>query len=235
MRKKIAHALENGPLSHFIQLLILVSVLAFTLETMPWAAEYSTSFALLDYSITVLFFIELSTRLLVFEKPFRYLFSFYGVVDVLAILPTLAGLDSKGLRVVRLIRLLKLLRNEKINQAMARLSAAFQSVKSEMIIFSVVVLLTLYFALVGIYLFEHEAQPEAFSSIPASMWWALATLTTVGYGDIYPITSGGKIFAGFVILVGIGIVAIPTGLFASALTAVKEQSKAHESDGADGA
>ena len=235
MRKKIAHALDNGPLSHFIQFLILVSVVAFTMETMPWATEYSTSFALLDYSITVLFFIELSTRLLVLEKPLRYLFSFYGIVDVLAILPTLAGLDSKGLRVVRLIRLLKLLRNEKINQAMARLSAAFQSVKSEMIIFSVVVLLTLYFASVGIYLFEHEAQPEAFSSIPASMWWALATLTTVGYGDIYPITSGGKIFAGFVILVGIGIVAIPTGLFASALTAVKEQSKAHESDWSDGA
>jgi len=230
MRKKIAHALENGPLSHFIQLLILVSVLAFTLETMPWAAEYSTSFALLDYSITVLFFIELSTRLLVFEKPFRYLFSFYGVVDVLAILPTLAGLDSKGLRVVRLIRLLKLLRNERINQAMTRLSAAFKSIKSEMIIFSVVVLLTLYFASVGIYLFEHEAQPEAFSSIPASMWWALATLTTVGYGDIYPITSGGKFFASVIILVGIGIVAIPTGLFASALTAVKEQPEALEDD-----
>ena len=93
-----------------------------------------------------------------------------------------------------------------------------------------VVLLTLYFASVGIYLFEHEAQPEAFSSMPASMWWALATLTTVGYGDIYPITSGGKFFASVIILVGIGIVAIPTGLFASALTAVKEQPETLEGD-----
>ena len=76
MRKKIAHALENGPLSHFIQLFILVSVVAFTLETMPWAAEYSSSFALLDYSITVLFFIELSTRLLVLRNHFDIFLAF---------------------------------------------------------------------------------------------------------------------------------------------------------------
>ena len=223
MRKKIAKALDEGSLANVIQGLILVSVISFTLETMEWANKHASIFAIIDYVITVIFFVELSTRLIVYEKPLRYLFSFHGIVDVIAILPTLAGLDSKGLRVIRLMRLFKLMRNDRVNRATNRLYRAFQNVKTEMIIFGAVVFMALYFASVGIYLFEHESQPEKFSSIPASMWWALATLTTVGYGDIYPITSGGKIFAGMVILVGVGIVAIPTGLFASALSALKDE------------
>ena len=121
-----------------------------------------------------------------------------------------------------MFRLLKLMRNEKVNRATGRLYAAFQHVKTELLIFSVAVFLMIYFAAVGIYLFENKAQPEAFSSIPAAMWWALATLTTVGYGDIYPVTAGGKIFASSIILIGVGIVAIPTGLFATALATLKE-------------
>ena len=85
-------------------------------------------------------------------------------------------------------------------------------------------LLILYVASVGIYIFEHEAQPEAFGSIFDSLWWSIVTLTTVGYGDSFPITVGGKIFTSFVVIIGLGIIAVPTGLFASALSkTIKEK------------
>lgn len=229
MRERIANSLDNGILSHVIQALIIISVVTFTIETTAWAKRFSATFAIIDFTITVIFFVELSVRLLVYEKPLRYLFSFHGFVDLLAILPTLAGLDSKGFRIIRLFRLLKLMRNEKVNRATGRLYAAFQHVKTELLIFSVVVFLMIYFAAVGIYLFENKAQPEMFSSIPAAMWWALATLTTVGYGDVYPVTAGGKIFASSIILIGVGIVAIPTGLFATALATLKEPGKSPDS------
>ena len=83
----------------------------------------------------------------------------------------------------------------------------------------------LFFSAVGIYYFESAAQPDSFSSIFQSMWWAVATLTTVGYGDVYPITVGGKLFTFFVLMVGLGIVAVPTGLVASALSTAREMEK----------
>ncbi len=81
----------------------------------------------------------------------------------------------------------------------------------------------LYLSSVGIYHFENEAQPEAFSSVFQSMWWALATLTTVGYGDVYPITTGGRIFTFIILAIGLGIVAVPSGLLASALSSVRSE------------
>ena len=97
-----------------------------------------------------------------------------------------------------------------------------------MILFSVVVSLLLYLSAVGIYYFEHEAQPDKFVSIPHSLWWAVATLTTVGYGDIYPVTGGGRFFTFLVLMLGMGIVAVPTGLVASALTRLNNQEAAED-------
>ena len=91
-------------------------------------------------------------------------------------------------------------------------------------------MILLYFSAVGIYLFENEVQPEIFSSIPAAMWWAVATLTTVGYGDAYPITTGGKIFTSIITILGIGIIAIPTGLISAALTRSKNKDDKKEQD-----
>ena len=95
-REKIAHSLDHGVIAYVIQTLILISVVSFTLETMEWAEQYSTTFAIFDFSITVIFCIEISVRLLVYDKPLRYLISFHGIVDLVSILPALAGLDSKG-------------------------------------------------------------------------------------------------------------------------------------------
>ena len=100
---------------------------------------------------------------------------------------------------------------------------AFHEIKKDLIIFSFIAFIFIYFSAVGVYHFEQEAQPDKFGSIPASFWWAIVSLTTVGYGDSYPITAGGKIFSGIVVIIGIGIVAIPTGLIASALTIIRNK------------
>ena len=118
----------------------------------------------------------------------------------------------------RLFRLLKLLR---FGRAMGRFARAFIIAKEEIILFSVVTVMLLYLSAVGIYYFEHIAQPEEFKSVIHSLWWAVTTLTTVGYGDVYPITAGGKIFTFIVLMIGLGIVAIPAGLLASALSKVR--------------
>ena len=94
--------------------------------------------------------------------------------------------------------------------------------KEELVLYSLVTLMLLYFAAVGIYYFEYEAQPEAFRSVFHSLWWAVSTLTTVGYGDVYPITTGGRMFTFGVLMVGLGVVAVPAGLLSSALSKARE-------------
>jgi len=101
-------------------------------------------------------------------------------------------------------------------------------IKEELILFLFATAFLLYFSAVGIYYFENPAQPEQFQSIFDSLWWAVATLTTVGYGDVYPVTVGGKIFTFFVLLIGLGIVAVPAGLVSSALTMSLENEKQNE-------
>ncbi len=121
-------------------------------------------------------------------------------------------------RFLRLFRALKLLR---YNQAIWRFRRAFRTIREELVLFFFTSLLLLFTASIGIYYCENTAQPDAFSSIFDSMWWAVSTLATVGYGDIYPITPLGKVFTSLVLLIGLGIIAVPSGLMAAALTSVQ--------------
>jgi len=132
-------------------------------------------------------------------------------------------IDLRSLRLVRFIRLLRLLKLARYNNAIVRFTKAIYLVKEELIIFTLASLVTIYFAALGIYHFEHDAQPEVFRSIFDSLWWAVATLTTVGYGDIYPITLAGRIFTFLILMVGLGLIAVPTGIVASALSEVRSQ------------
>ena len=115
----------------------------------------------------------------------------------------------------RLFRILKLVR---YNDAFSHFFAAFARIRDELLLFLICTLMLIYLSATGIYFFENEAQPETFSSVFHSLWWAVATLTTVGYGDAYPITVGGRIFTFFILLIGLGIVSVPSGLLASSLT-----------------
>ena len=108
-------------------------------------------------------------------------------------------------------------------KSLERYKETFRHIRDDLFIFSVVSLILLYLAGVGIYHFEHAVQPDVFRSIFDALWWSVVTLTTTGYGDVYPITAGGRIFASIVLILGLGIVAVPTGLIASALTKAREK------------
>jgi len=120
---------------------------------------------------------------------------------------------------LRLFRVLKLVRYSK---AIQRFHRAFIIAREELVLYFFVTLLLLFLAAVGIYYFEHDVQPDTFASVFHSLWWAVATLTTVGYGDVYPITVGGKVFTFIVLLIGLGVVSVPAGLVASALSKARE-------------
>jgi voltage-gated potassium channel len=213
-----------------IQTLIIISLITFSLETLPNLSI--TQHAYLQFTemvIVGLFTVEYVLRIYVAKQRFSYIFSFYGMIDLIAVLPfyLTLGLDLRTVRLFRLFRLFRVFKLLKYSKALSRFKRAFILVKEEMLLFGFVALIMLYLSAVGIYYFENAAQPELFQSVFHSLWWALTTLTTVGYGDMYPITVGGRIFTFLVLMVGLGIVAVPTGLIATALsqTRIEEEQK----------
>ena len=172
--------------------------------------------------ITLLFTLEYVLRIVTSSKKWSYLFRFYGLIDLIAILPFYLslGVDLRSIRIFRLFRIFRILKIAQYTQAMARLGKAFMLTRHEILIFLGATLMLLYFAAVGIYYFEHIHQPDKFRSILDGLWWAVATLTTVGYGDVVPETTGGKLFTFVILICGMGIVAVPAGLIAAALSKV---------------
>ncbi|NND81303.1 MAG: ion transporter [Gammaproteobacteria bacterium] len=211
-----------------IMTLILYSIVTLSLETLPGLSESTTSFFWYSEAVvTLIFTAEYFARIATAEKRIRYISSFYGVIDLLAIVPfyLTLGFDLRGIRAFRLFRIFRVLKLTKYSNAMNRFSKAIVLAREEAILFLLVTTILLFLSAVGIYYFEHQAQPEHFKSIPHSLWWAVATLTTVGYGDVFPITAGGRLFTFLILMVGLGIVAVPAGLVASALSKVREDEK----------
>lgn len=211
-----------------VQFLIVVSIITFSLETLPdlepWQAE---ALWVIEIACVIFFTIEYILRIVVADKPFRFIFSFFGLVDLLAILPfyLTVGLDLRTVRMFRLLRLFRLLKFMRYSSALDRFIRAFKIAKDEIIVFTMVTMIMIFLSAVGIYYFEHEAQPEKFRSVIDSLWWAVSTLTAVGYGDVYPITAGGKVFTFVVLLVGLGIVSVPAGLIASAFSKIRREDE----------
>ncbi|QLG46016.1 ion transporter [Costertonia aggregata] len=207
--------------AYFIQILILVSIISFSFETVPdLKPETRKLLRIIEVFCVLVFSIEYILRIYVADNRRRFIFSFFGLIDVLAILPFYLsiGIDLRSLRALRFLRLFRILKLMRYNRAIKHFSKAIMLAKEEILLFLFVTLILIYFSAVGIYYFENAAQPEHFSSIFDSLWWAIITLTTVGYGDVYPITVGGRIFTFFILMIGLGIVAIPTGIISSALT-----------------
>ena len=219
-----------------INALIILSALAVALETVPeLKGRFAGAFLGFELFVVAVFAGEYGLRLWASPRPARYAFSFAGLVDLLSFLPTLLflGTDWQVVRILRLFRLFRLLKLVRFAAASDRLMQAFLRVRDELAIFSALAALTLYLAAVGIYHFEHRAQPEAFGSIPESLWWAVATLTTVGYGDVVPVTAGGRVFTALVLVVGVGIVALPIGLIGSALAEGRAEAARERESEAD--
>lgn len=211
-----------------LQALIIISVLSVGIDTVPGLPDWVHTVLWVEEPIIVaVFTVEYLLRIAIAPHPFAYMRSFWGVVDLLAILPfyLAPGLDLRSARALRLLRLFRLLKLARYSHAAERISNALKLVGEELVVFGFVALIVLYVCAAGIYYFEHDAQPKAFASVFHAMWWAAVTLTTVGYGDVYPITAGGRIFTVFVLIIALGVVALPTGLIASALNRVREEER----------
>jgi len=205
----------------FIQFLIIVSLFSFSIETLPdLTKEQKYILWIIEVITVVIFTIEYVLRVIVADKKIAFIFSFFGLIDLFAILPFYfaTGIDLRSLRILRLFRIIRAFKFFRYSKALNHFKNAFISIKEELILFLIGAIFLLFLSAVGIYYFENSAQPEKFKSVFHCLWWAVATLTTVGYGDVYPITIGGKIFTFIILMIGLGIVAVPSGLIASALT-----------------
>ncbi len=208
---------------------IVISVISVTLETVPvFFQRYGAEFRVIDLLTTAIFTLEYVARiwasaerrpdLPAWQARLRYAVSPLAIIDLVAILPfylaLLLPLDFQLLRVLRLLRIYKLTR---YSPALAVLIGVIREEASTLLAAFLILSVLLIFAAAGAYFVEHEAQPEAFGSVPAAMWWAMVTLTTVGYGDVTPITPLGRLFGGVITLLGVGMAALPAGIIASGL------------------
>ena len=234
MKKKVNQIIKNQQtkiglyIDYLIQFLILLSIISFTVETLP-GLDQKTIVLLNTFELVsvIIFSLEYLIRIYTSDKKLKFIFSFYGIIDLLAILPFYLsfGFDLRSARILRFLRLFRIIKLVRYNKAISRFSVAFKMIKEELTMFSVVSLILIYISAVGIYYFENTVQPEAFSSIFSSLWWSVVTLTTVGYGDAVPITIGGRIFTFIILMIGLGIIAIPSGMISSALTEARELEK----------
>ncbi|GIV46331.1 MAG: ion transporter [Ignavibacterium sp.] len=215
----------------FIQSLIVISLIDFTIETLP-NLSYSITYwlGLIEYFTVIIFSIEYVLRVYSSENKFKYIFSFYGIIDLFAILPFYLSqtIDLRAIRIFRLLRIFRAFKLVRYSQAIRRFKVAFLMIKEELIIFITVTIFMIFFSSVAIYYFESEAQPDKFGSVLDCMWWSIVTLTTVGYGDVYPVTIGGKMFTFVILIIGLGVIAVPTGLISSALTKCITDEKREE-------
>ena len=212
--------------------LIGLSTISIGIETLPNLPVWATALLGAGEVITVaVFTVEYVLRIAIAPNRLAYIRSFFGIVDLLAILPFYLslGIDLRALRAFRLLRLFRLFKVARYHRAIRRLARAIHMVREELVVFATVALFTLYLCGIGIYYCEHAAQPKVFASVVDGMWWAAVTLSTVGYGDVYPITAGGRMFTVLVLFIALGAIAVPTGLISAALTrlhAMEEEATA---------
>jgi voltage-gated potassium channel len=215
-------------IENILQMVIVYSIITLTLETLPDLSLSQRRFFEISEVVCVsIFSVEYLTRLFKSSDKLKFVFSFMGVIDLISILPFYLNLGSgsRALRIIRLFRIFRLLKLARYNKAISRFHQAFISVKEELVLFFLASFILIYLVSVGIYYFENEAQPQDFQSIIHSFWWSVVTLTTVGYGDVYPVTIGGKIFTFFVLMIGVGIITIPAGLIATAMMKTRNEDK----------
>ena len=214
-----------------IDVLIILSIMAFSIETFPGNSD-KTKELLYNFDILCFFVfsVEYLLRIYVAQKKSKYLFSFYGIIDFLAIAPFFLSsfLDLRFLRAFRILKIFRSLQLKKFDQAIKRIEIASKLIKEELTLFFIVIFILIFTVSSGIYYFKNEAQPETFKSVFHSMWWAVVTLATVGYGDVVPITLGGKIFTIIVLILGLLIVTVPAGLSATSLIKAREIQEEQE-------
>lgn len=239
MRKRIFHILEPSnkkDLSHyfdlFIMAMICLSVVDIILESeVTLRAKYGIWFQYFEVCSVVTFSIEYGLRVWTCIEKKKYASPFSGrvkymthpmaLVDLIAILPfylPFVGIDLRFLRILRLFRIFRVLKMARYSSAFNLIRSVFKEKKEELLVTSVFIVIILIIISTLMYYLEREAQPDHFSSISKSLWWGIVTLTTVGYGDVYPMTALGKALGGIITLLSIGLIALPSGILASGYT-----------------
>lgn len=253
MREKLLDLLEgdvtasgaSNIIHSAISTLIVLNVLAVVLESFDsLKASWNTYFTLFEYLSVAIFSVEYLLRLSVSDLHYphlsrplafvRYIVSPIALIDLAAILPfylpLLITLDLRALRIFRLTRLMRMLKIGRYTSALSTMRKVIVKRREELAITFFLTGLTVIFAATLMYYIESPHQPEAFNNILSAIWWAVATLTTVGYGDIFPVTAMGRVLAGVIALSGIGLVALPTGILGSSFL---DELHAHRTRGED--
>lgn len=238
VKKTIYRLVEKGShgkkinliFDYLIMSLIVLSIISIILESIKEiGADFKLFLEWFDIFSVSIFSIEYLLRLYVsdlthpssnkFKSVLKFIFSISGLIDLFAVLPfylpLIIKIDLRFLRTLRIIRFLRILKINRYTKSMNLIGEVLKEKKSELAVTGFVTLLLLIFSSFIMYNVEGEIQPEAFPNILAAFWWAVATLTTVGYGDVYPITGLGKFISGLIALMGIGLVALPTGIIGS--------------------
>ena len=202
--------------------LIVVSVIAVSLETVAWIrADMAVAFLAVEWALTIVFSVEYVLRLLAVRRAWRYAVSFFGVVDLLAVLPTYISLfvpGAQSLLVIRALRLLRAFRVFKLSHFLGEMDVLMTAVRESRrkVTLFVGAVLTVV-VIMGALMYLIEGPEHGFTSIPRAMYWGVVTVTTVGYGDIAPQTVPGQILAAVLMIMGYGVIAVPTGIFSMEL------------------
>jgi voltage-gated potassium channel len=215
-----------------LMLMILASVAAVLLESVrSIRGEYGLLLDAVEWAFTFLFTLEYILRIVSVKRPLLYAFSFYGIIDILAVLPSYLSLFIPGtqylliIRILRLLRIFRILKLSEYTSAGSVITSALMASRKKILVFLTAVVLII--TVVGALMYVIEGEDNGFTDIPTSIYWAVVTMTTVGYGDLSPKTALGKLIASIVMILGYGIIAVPTGIvtseFARANRAVSTQ------------
>ncbi len=207
-----------------VSIAVLASIAVMALETFTLPAETKRALFAADVILSLAFVVEYIFRIATAESKRGYITSLNGIIDLIAILPIVVHAVSsvRVVRLLRVLRIIRLLKLKRYNTALDRYRRALKLIVAEATLFTGVAFIFIIGFAFMIYEFEHEAQPENYRNIFDSIWWAVISLTSVGYGDVYPVTVAGRMLTLAMVLTGMGIVAVPTALLASAL------SRAHD-------
>ena len=231
-----------SPVNKVLVWLIIFSALAGVLETEPdLESRFGAAFVAVELLFGIIFLAEYLGRLwTIAEEPggrspwhcrLRFILSPWSILDLIVIvtslLPLLIG-NTTVLRMARLARIVRLAKLGRMSSAMTHLTRAVRICKDELVIVIALAGGVLIAAATLLYWIEGDIQPDKFGSVPRSMWWAVVTMTTIGYGDVFPITPGGKVAAGLLAIVGVGLIALPAGIMAGALSQVMREVDAAE-------
>lgn len=228
----------------FIIGLIMLNVIAIIVETFTIPEALKSILSVIETISVIIFTVEYMLRLWTADllypqygavrSRFKYVFSFMAIIDLLAILPFyipfVFPIDLRVLRALRIIRLFRLFKVSRYTSALNTIADVFKKKSSQLLSSFFVVALLMIISSILMYSVEHDIQPDKFKNAFSGLWWAVATFTTVGYGDIYPVTAAGKVLSSVIALLGIGLVAVPTGIISAGFVEVVSDKSEEEAE-----